>query len=206
MNSRLLRVHDLLGPLKQGVVRAENPAEQSALDACLECAPFAVVRRCESLRGEVPVGVRGHARTERFAGWMVDVDCAVHAPETLRMQVAELPAIAALGALQERWRDLPFAWGPTGSVGFQLASGAEVVTVGSDLDVMLRADERLSAECAREILRQTMELPASVDVLVETPLGGVALAELAQGGARVMLRTLAGAKLVHDPWTAEVMA
>jgi phosphoribosyl-dephospho-CoA transferase len=39
-----------------------------------------------------------------------------------------------------------------------------------------------------------------VDVQLETPAGGVALAEWAAGKARVMVRHASGPQLIADPW------
>jgi phosphoribosyl-dephospho-CoA transferase len=202
----LPRAHDLLGPLAVGAVLADEAAEQRQIEACLAAAPFAVVRRAEIRGGLVPVGVRGLSRRERYAGWLAAPEIPVHPPESLRATAAEAPALAALLALQELWRDGDWLWGPTGSVGFQLVSGARAVTQASDLDLLLRAPEAISRESAQKLLRQTEGLPARVDVQVETPFGGIALAELARGGNRLMLRTSAGVRLVEDPWRAEVFA
>ena len=45
-------------------------------------------------------------------------------------------------------------------------------------------------------------LSARVDLLLETPLGAVALSEYASGKRVVLLRTHSGAHLVTDPWHA----
>ena len=41
-----------------------------------------------------------------------------------------------------------------------------------------------------------------VDLQLETPLGGVALREWAGDGARVLVKTADGPRLVGDPWQA----
>ena len=39
-----------------------------------------------------------------------------------------------------------------------------------------------------------------LDILLETPLGGVALVDWAASAPRVLLKTAAGPQLVRDPW------
>jgi phosphoribosyl-dephospho-CoA transferase len=45
--------------------------------------------------------------------------------------------------------------------------------------------------------------PARIDVLLETPRGGVLLADLAPAPTRVVVRTPDGPRLVADPWAAD---
>ena len=52
-----------------------------------------------------------------------------------------IPALRALSLLTQRWKALDSAWGPGGSVGFELATGRHVVTPQSDLDVVIYAHE-----------------------------------------------------------------
>ncbi|MET7422649.1 phosphoribosyl-dephospho-CoA transferase MdcG domain-containing protein [Dactylosporangium sp. NPDC005555] len=87
-------------------------------------------------------------------------------------------------------------WGPTGSAGFELATGHPTTTDASDLDVIIRRDTIPTAVWAAELRDR---LPAGVDCLIETPAGGVALAELAAGPATVALRTGDGPRLVRAP-------
>ena len=57
---------------------------------------------------------------------------------------------------------------------------------------------RRSAEfCA---LSADAAAPARIDVMIETPRGGVSLADLAAMPAQVLVRTLDGARLAADPW------
>lgn len=201
------RPHDLLVLADDADVQADLAAEQEALDAALASARMVVVRRAAA-RGEwVPVGIRGRAREQRFAGWLRRGDVAkVVAPEALRVTDggSSLPALRALWLLQERWATFQLAWGPVGSVGFALASGADVVTESSDLDVVLRAPVPLTAATAGRMAEGCEVLPCRVDAQVMTPLGGVALGELAAGSGPVMLRADAGVRLVESPWLEAV--
>ncbi len=97
-----------------------------------------------------------------------------------------------------------FVWGPTGSTGFELATQAPTVTLSSDLDLLIRAPEKLSHDTAIQLLNQLQTIAQRagirVDAQLETPAGGVALAEWAAGKARAMARHARGPQLVTDPW------
>ncbi|HEX3637144.1 MAG TPA: malonate decarboxylase holo-ACP synthase, partial [Paraburkholderia sp.] len=97
-----------------------------------------------------------------------------------------------------------FVWGPTGSAGFELATQAPTVTLSSDLDLLIRAPEKRSHANAVQLLDylQTIAQRAGIrmDAQLETPAGGVALAEWAADKARVMVRHARGPQLIADPW------
>jgi len=75
--------------------------------------------------GRIAVGVRGTSRSERYAT-AVDTDdvCEVVAPEDLAHVLPrgrrELAAICTLDTVRPVLDDTGLAWGPTGSVGFEL--------------------------------------------------------------------------------------
>jgi len=107
----------------------------------------------------------------------------------------------SLLAGNETWHGFPQAWGPGGSIGFELATGRDTATPHSDLDVVIYADERFSAVEAKRLHAATRFLPSMVDVLVETPVCGFALTEYAtQAPAPILLRTASGVMLGADPW------
>jgi phosphoribosyl-dephospho-CoA transferase len=176
-------------------------------------APFAVVRRAAAAAGFVAVGVRGTSRAERYGTWARSDDVAeAVAPEDLAHRLpagsrASLPAFALLDALREDIRSLQgLHWGPTGSAGFELAAGVPAVTPASDLDLLIRTPDQLPRIAAAGLL-DALEARARragirIDVQLDTPAGGVALAEWAAGRARVLARGPHGARLVDDPWTA----
>lgn len=92
-----------------------------------------------------------------------------------------------------------YTWGPIGSVGFELASGAPTVGVCSDLDLLIRMERPLDCKSARQLSLRLAEVPVRVDVQLETPSGAIALAEYARGEPSVMLRTYDGPRLVSNP-------
>ena len=73
----------------------------------------------------------------------------------------------------------------------------------SDLDLLLRAERPLPRSEARPLLQLLESRACRIDLQLETPLGGVALREWAGDGARVLVKTADGPRLVGDPWQAE---
>jgi phosphoribosyl-dephospho-CoA transferase len=87
-----------------------------------------------------------------------------------------------------------------------LASGCETVTASSDLDLLIRAPERLDRMEARSIFDALAKVAGAhstrIDVQIETAEGAFSLAEFAHPGVHVLLRCADGARLVADPWQA----
>jgi phosphoribosyl-dephospho-CoA transferase len=171
-------------------------------------APWVVVRRARTQAGLIPVGVRGRARGERFAAWLApDAVAARVTPEYLAAarcwrhvpRARRVGSLRVLDAVDELCTSLGLAWGPTGSVGFELATGVPSAGVASDLDVVIRAPQPWSLEYAREIADCLNRLPVRVDAQLDVPAGAVALDEYARGGP-VLLRAPDGRGLTRDPW------
>jgi phosphoribosyl-dephospho-CoA transferase len=127
------------------------------------------------------------------------VEMLVFAQSSSRM--LRTPAIKALQEVIARWRDLSLPWGPTGSGGFELASGRQVTTEVSDLDIAVRDRRRIPVEQARSLWHRVTELQTKVDVRVETPECGFALEEYVCASSRqILLRYPDGPKFGDDPW------
>lgn len=205
------RAHDLL--------RLADPAALAGEEACpdwvaavLAEAPWGVIRRQAPRNGRLPIGVRGRTRAERWGGWLPPAAAVGRvAPEDLppaagaleRGRLAGIPALRALRRVGDLMARLGWSWGPTGSVGFELATGRPTATAASDLDLIVRAPAPLERTAAAALARDLANLGVRVDVLLEVPAGAVALAEYAREGGRIVLRTVAGPRLVRDPWTPE---
>jgi phosphoribosyl-dephospho-CoA transferase len=129
-----------------------------------------------------------------------------YAPESTQTETA--PAVAALSRVAPVLARLGYCWGPGGSVGIELVTGAPTATASSDLDVILRQPLRLEPDEARVLQVPLAEAaaPARMDALLETPHGRVALADLAAAPARVLVRTLDGPCLAADPWATNADA
>jgi phosphoribosyl-dephospho-CoA transferase len=210
-----LATHALLRIATADVLQCDGPAPQWLVPE-LRRAPWVVVRRAPVREGLIPVGVRGAARRMRFAAWLAPADVreAVNPFELAARRgwgahprAAQVPALAALGRVEEclQRAGLASCWGPTGSVGFELASGCPTATPHSDLDLMLQAEQPLPSAAAA-VLGEFISLPARVDVLLETPYGAVALAEYVSARRPILLRTATGARQATDPWAPEANA
>lgn len=206
------RPHDLLRLHRLQAFDGEPPWIREAFAR----APYAVVRRAPAADGFVAIGMRGVGRSERYGTWAsaADVESAV-SPEALassctpRVRCDAWPAFIALAALQDDTAGPlnAFVWGPTGSVGFELTTHVPTVTASSDFDLLIRThDKPLARNVAMEMLGYLEALAQRVgvrlDAQLDTPAGGVALAEWAACKPRVMARHAHGPQLIADPWAA----
>jgi phosphoribosyl-dephospho-CoA transferase len=208
--------HDLIQPLEPIALTADGPAP-SWLGPALERAPWLVIRRGPVWGGMIPVGVRGSARHQRFAAFLSVAEIAQRrSPEDLVVSLGAInpkrrdavPALAALARVAPVLARRGSRWGPGGSVGFEIAAGVPTATSSSDLDLILRQESRIEPGEAGDLLAALAEVaaPARIDVLLETPMGGVSLADLAAMQARVLVRTLHGPRLAVDPWMVDATA
>ncbi|GAB98666.1 phosphoribosyl-dephospho-CoA transferase [Gordonia namibiensis NBRC 108229] len=120
-------------------------------------------------------------------------------PESLTCSIStrSVAAIHALRLARPLLDATGLGWGPTGSVGFELATGKPTATPDSDLDLLIRADDlRNELPLLTSLHHQLRALPARVDCLVETASGALALAELADSRTDLLLRTPGGPCLV----------
>ncbi|MDQ0245512.1 phosphoribosyl-dephospho-CoA transferase [Bacillus fengqiuensis] len=203
-----IRTHDLLRLNNLSSLITTHPEPEWVHEA-LTLAPFAVVRRAPIEKGEIPVGIRGSSRSERFAAFILKESIIERiTPENLVEQKAwkqsprqhEVHALGCLDRVDEILQFYELPWGPGGSVGFELASGIATVTAASDLDIVVRPPSFLSIEKAEGILQEFRALSVRIDAQVETPNGAISLIEYARGESQVLLRTMDGPRLVKDPW------
>ncbi|MDO8047148.1 malonate decarboxylase holo-ACP synthase [Janthinobacterium sp. SUN211] len=198
------RAHDLLWV--SGLPDdASLPAWADA--AWLQAAPL-VVRRASTAPGRIPVGLRGRLRSERHA-------CEVESSAVLRRvtpealaRLAHTPpsgfdctALDALRLVAPLLDATGWAWGPTGGVGFALASGLPVLRADSDLDLVLRIaapPDPAQADALRAIAATVTA--CRLDLQIDTGHGGFAYAEWVAGRGRVLLKTDHGPVLTATPW------
>jgi phosphoribosyl-dephospho-CoA transferase len=202
-----LRPHDLLTPRAFEDLIVEDPPAWLREDPSV--AAMVVVRRAEMRDARVPVGVRGKGRNRRCAAHLpLAAITRIVTPEMLARQSAwktaprlgEVPHFAILDYVSRYLDEAGMAWGPTGSMGFELASGVACLTEASDIDLVARAPVALSRRLAADLHESLRRLPVRVDVQIETPAGAMALAEYAANLVRVALRTPSGPRLVENPW------
>jgi phosphoribosyl-dephospho-CoA transferase len=202
--------HDLVRLRKPTGLRAQAPLPRW-VGPVLERTPWVVVQRGYVHRGVMPVAVRGVAREQRFAAFLPVAEITDRlSPEILTYsryfidprRQDEVPALAALSRVAPLLTRRGYRWGPGGSVAFEMATRMPAATPSSDLDLILRQERRLEQEEAIELLEVLTEAaaPARADAVLETPRGGVSLAELAAMAHQVIVRTPEGARLSADPW------
>jgi phosphoribosyl-dephospho-CoA transferase len=205
-----VRTHDLL-EIDANPFISGNASAPEWVEEALRKSPFVVVRRGRSPDQEIPIGVRGAERNKRWAAFCdrTWVKSILTPPQLLTRTVPKLqayasPALGALHVLRDRWIDLDHPWGPGGSIGFELATGRQMVKPESDLDVVIYAEGNLTRDDAKSLCARTINLPVAVDVRVETRACGFSLTEYATAGsARILLRTPDGLDLGNDPWSYE---
>jgi phosphoribosyl-dephospho-CoA transferase len=206
-----VRTHDLLEIDAKQFIFSHTSAPQW-VEGSLAKSPFVVVRRGPATGQEIPIGVRGTERNERWGTFCHPklVKSILTPPQLLRRTIPTsradaIPAIRALNLLKDRWIDVAPPWGPVGSVGFELAIGNYVARPESDLDVVVYAEARMTTDEAKSVCDRAMNFPAAIDIRVETPVCGFALREFAsQSPAAILLRTPSGVVLGKDPWGAEL--
>jgi phosphoribosyl-dephospho-CoA transferase len=213
MPGRAAPTHDLIR-LREPIALTVDAPVPAWVERALRRAPWVVVRRGQVRDGMIPVGVRGLARPQRFAAFLAvgeiadrlspeDLTDSRYAIERARRDAA--PALAALARVAPILAHRGHRWGPGGSIGYEMATGVLTATSSSDLDLILRQDCRLEPGEAVE-LRAALAVaaaPARIDVMLETPCGGVSLAELGAMRGQVLVRTPDGVRLSADPWMAD---
>ena len=166
----------------------------------------------------VPVGMRGLLRQHRHPAWLaVEAVRRVVSPEQLLARLDGLPqplrcfpTVQALQNLVPLLDETGLVWGPTGSTGFALATGHAVLRSESDLDVVVRAPDRLTDRQISQLTgvkrKQAEQGGCRLDIQIDTGLGGFALDEwlMRRGEGRVLLKTAIGPLLTADPWACVV--
>jgi phosphoribosyl-dephospho-CoA transferase len=201
-----VRVHDLLWISKKAELFSESQPDWVS-DALTQC-PVVVVRRAAAPVGFVPVGVRGATRSQRFASLLSENDVlGCKAPENLAAESSwrngetglSERLIETLHRVSEAAQKIGLTWGPTGSVGHQLATGMLSTNLQSDLDVVVRCTDSLKRAQLQEFYTAIQMTPVGVDVVLESPEGAVALAEYLQHSFPIV-KTAAGPRLMHFSW------
>jgi phosphoribosyl-dephospho-CoA transferase len=204
------RVHDLL-LMRSGVVSSAGVAKPAWVSSSRGGNPWVVVRRANAPGGLVAAGIRGIHRDQRWGGFVELADVKQRfRPSQLSSCMARparlaLPVLAALSWLERQLGRSGLDWGPVGSVGFELATGRQVISATSDLDLALFAPTRFTRATARDLWSVMSAAPAKVDVRVETPHCGFSLEEFAREGTeKVLVRLPAIRQFAADPWSVSV--
>ena len=179
----------------------------------LKAAPYVVVRRgkIKKIKGNayLPIGIRGQSREERFGCFMLEDNCqAIITPEQIvkdkmwdNSSTRWKTLLDRLEKSFEKW-DSKLVWGLTGSVGFELITKQKVTNSNSDLDVVIKPNQPISIEEARQILDLLQESSSAtntvIDANMKTSKGWIALTEYATGMGTYLIKTETGEELVKD--------
>ncbi|MDF7683142.1 malonate decarboxylase holo-ACP synthase [Lactobacillus sp. ESL0679] len=171
-------------------------------------APYVIVRRGKQ-GTQIPVGIRGFTKSQRFAAFLprnkwrklISPQQALTYLPKLAQERAQLPAFTKLQKIISLLNN--YDWGVSGSLQFELVTGLPVVSLTSDIDVILTNMQPLSHQEARALIEQLqVSYPAvHVDIQVVSGQNGFSLEEFAQQrSTTILLKTATGPKLVSDPW------
>lgn len=162
-----------------------------------------VVVRRDKLEAEfIPVGIRGCNRSQRLAAKIKQSHIVnVVTPESLvaNMQVDGIHAPIKQSLYLLKQYPFSWTWGITGSCGYQLATGVNVLTNQSDLDLLIRCPTPAVMDQLVDLACFIKGLPCLIDVQVETPYGGFALNEWIRD-KKVLLKTATGPVITNNPW------
>lgn len=172
-----IKVHDIVK--FTGIEKLEN---YSTLPAWVfessEAANYAVVRRMATSKEKTPIGLRGKTREQRVGAFIHSQDILqIMTPESLINQIDEYKGrvyYSSLKRIREEFSELPLSWGPTGSVGFEIASSHPVTTINSDIDIAIYP-EKIDHDLLVEVSDFVESLGARVDAQVEIPRIGAFL-------------------------------
>jgi phosphoribosyl-dephospho-CoA transferase len=184
-----LNAHDLLEVRNEHNLVIDSSVPDWVFQS-LRKAPFVVVRRGAHIQDMAPVGIRGELRSQRFAAFLpFDQIKARITPEQIaedkiweqngRMQ--SINAIRSLPTVQQILSRYNVTWGPTGSVGFELASRVSSASADSDLDLVIKTSKLLPLSTAQNILKELNAVPVRVDIQLEISTGAISLRNIHSG-------------------------
>lgn len=177
--------------------------------ASIRHTPFVVVRRAEQTSDFIPVGIRGEQRNQRQAAllhcsgieeiitpYMLAKQKSWYSLDTQRRELPVLRAIDKVAVIMGNWQ-----WGPTGSAGFEIATGYPALKETSDLDIVVYAPQPIDISEAEKLLQELDRLPIRTDIQIETGSGAFLLREwINRRTDKIILRTQNGPKLIKSPW------
>jgi phosphoribosyl-dephospho-CoA transferase len=197
-------------PAPHDLVRIRTPEDLMEFDALPDWAidtvrkvPWVVVRRAPQADFLIPVGIRGKDRSVRAAAFLsifviektvTPYDLAEIRP--WRIWPRRMPAIEILDQIASDLAQFDLQWGPTGSVGFELATGHPSVENSSDLDLLIRMERPIALNQMRQIAQQLTRTDIRIDAQLETSKGAIALSEYVRGEQLMLLRTINGPRLI----------
>ncbi|WP_342580820.1 malonate decarboxylase holo-ACP synthase [Ureibacillus sp. FSL W7-1570] len=164
-----LKVHDIVKWESIDHLEKTTPIPDWVYDAPA-AKNYGVVRRMPIMNGMVPIGLRGSTREQRFGTFIhqshiVEVMTPVDLVDRIEGYANEIH-LPPLKKIKEAFEQFNLRWGPTGSVGFELATGISVTTERSDIDVCIYMDA-IDRELLAEAGKFLETLGRRIDVQVE---------------------------------------
>lgn len=200
------QAHDLLWGMPLGALPEQAP--DWAWQAIVTGQPV-VVRRAVTHEDQVAVGIRGAQRQQRLGCVMpkAAIQRIVKPEQLIVVDAEQFPVIAEkVQPIAQVLQATNWTWGITGSTGFELATGLQVTHANSDLDILIRMPNELSKADAKALWDALQQTSVRMDVQLQTPYGGVALADWANAQHQVLLKRSQGAVLVDNPWIVQEVA
>jgi len=169
-----LKTHTIIqfSTLDQLIFHDERP---DWLQTELPAQQFAVVRRME-VTDIVPIGIRGSNRSQRCAAFINRTAIVNTIPCTdLVAKIAVFQNYWYYPYLQKLQESLSeHEWGITGSIGFEIATGMNVTTEQSDIDISIYVDE-MNWGILANIYEKIQRIYPRIDVQIEVAQVGCVL-------------------------------
>lgn len=209
-NNPAPRPHDLIWITGVDGIASDQPLPSWASAEWLAAAPAVIRREAMADNAWLPVGLRGKTRSERFKALLsvaavkkcVQPEFLVQSEAwNIHSQWSGFPAVKALASIASALTNMGLHWGPTGSVGFALATGLPVLREESDLDIVVHSPSPLPAEKTAALQAVLDSQLCRIDLQIDTGHGGFAFAEWVAGRKQVLLKTGKGPVLTADPWS-----
>lgn len=164
-----IKVHDIVKFESIDVLEKTTPIPDWVFNAPA-AKNYGVVRRMPIMDDMVPIGLRGNTREQRFGTFIhksriVEVMTPIELVDRIEGYTNEIH-LPTLKKIKQAFEQFNLRWGPTGSVGFELATGISVTTERSDIDVCIYMDA-IDRELLVEVGKFLKTLERRVDVQVE---------------------------------------
>ncbi len=194
-----VKVHDIVK--FQGVESLEKSAPiPEWLGETASSKNFGVVRRMAISNQIVPIGLRGTTRDQRVGSFIkkdniLDVIKPTELVERIDLY-KEQSYYSSLKKIRDEFNGMGLLWGPTGSVGFELATSIIVTSEKSDIDLSLFLNH-VDYDLLKEVDGVLDCLDRRIDVQIELPeIGAILLKDyLNNASSGFIVRTQYGPQL-----------
>lgn len=206
MNLKAFLPHDLLFLRPQTLLPDEAPAwAQDSIKEGLPC----VVRRDSFSLEKIPVGFRGTKRSQRYGSFISSQDVlkkfspedAVELLLTTELKSPQLDYLKDFSEFIQTNENLKNSvrWGISGSFGFSLAVGKQYFRDTSDIDLVVRANNKEELNCLASLKSWILTPKFQLDIQIQTFKGGFSYKEWLRT-KKVLLKTNTGPLLTDNPW------